>query len=88
MTLVRSLELGFSKQDGTPDAVWLGRIEAAQMAQPRDALLQYLAGMMCVRLQLWGKAQHLLKQSLAVAKDEELRRDAQRALEAASSQRV
>jgi HemY protein len=88
LALVRSLELGFSKQDGTPDAVWLGRIEAAQMAQPRDALLQYLAGIMCVRLQLWGKAQLLLKQSLAVAKDEELRRDAQRALDAASAQRA
>jgi HemY protein len=86
--LVRSLELGFSKQDGTPDAVWLGRIEAAQMAQPRDALLQYLAGIMCLRLQLWGKAQLLLKQSLAVAKDEELRRDAQRALDSASAQRT
>jgi HemY protein len=88
LALVRSLELGFSKQDGTPDAVWLGRIEAAQMAQPRDALLQYLAGIMCLRLQLWGKAQLLLKQSLAVAKDEELRRDAQRALDSASAQRT
>ena len=58
------------------------------MAQPRDALLQYLAGIMCLRLQLWGKAQLLLKQSLAVAKDEELRRDAQRALESASAQRA
>jgi HemY protein len=88
LALVRALELGFSKQDGTPDAVWLGRIEAAQMAQPRDALLQYLAGIMCLRLQLWGKAQLLLKQSLAVAKDEELRRDAQRALDSASAQRT
>jgi HemY protein len=88
LALVRSLELGFSKQDGTPDAVWLSRIEAAQMAQPRDALLQYLAGIMCLRLQLWGKAQLLLKQALAVAKDEELRRDAQRALESASAQRA
>ena len=40
----------------------LGRIEAAQMANPRDAVLQYLAGVVCMRLSLWGKAQQMLKQ--------------------------
>ena len=33
-------------------------------AHPGDPLLQYLAGVACMRLQLWGKAQQLLMQSL------------------------
>ena len=39
--LVRALEAGLSQIDGA----WLARIESAHQAQPRDALLQYLAGM-------------------------------------------
>jgi HemY protein len=39
-------------------------------------LLQYLAGVTCMRLSLWGKAQQLLKQSLTQLKDEGLRRRA------------
>lgn len=52
-----------SLQDVTaPDArQWLADIEAQQQAQPRDAHLQYLTGMVCVRHQLWGKAQQLLR---------------------------
>jgi HemY protein len=42
------------------DSTWLARIESAATAQPRDARLQYLAGMACVQRQLWGKAQQLL----------------------------
>ena len=80
LQLVRTLESGFRQQDGTPDAAWLARIEAAQMADPRDALLQYLAGVMCARLGLWGKAQHLFRQSVAITTDLELKRDAQHAL--------
>lgn len=45
------------------DAAWLARIEAAQQANPRDARLQYLSGMACLRRQLWGKAQQLFTQS-------------------------
>ena len=82
LALVRTLESGFGQQNGTPDAAWLARIEAAQMSDPRDSLLQYLAGVMCARLGLWGKAQHLLRQSVAVTADLELKRDAQRALDA------
>jgi hypothetical protein len=33
-------------------------------------------------LALWGKAQHLLRQSAALSTDLELKRDAQRALDA------
>lgn len=87
LQLVRTLEAGFAQQDGAPDAAWLARIEAAQMSDPRDALLQYLAGVMCARLGLWGKAQHLFRQSMAVTGDLELKSDAQRALEALAQRR-
>jgi HemY protein len=73
--LARVLEQGFGAAGETPDAVWLSRIESAQMGTPRDAVLQYLAGMVCMRLNLWGKAQQLLKQSLLTLKQSELTRD-------------
>jgi HemY protein len=85
--LVRVLEAGFAKGQGAPDAQWLSRIEAAQMANPREPVLQYLAGVVCVRLQLWGKAQQMLKQSLSLIQDDSLRRDAWRALAAMAEQR-
>lgn len=78
--VVQVLEDGFAKAAGAPDAAWLTRIEAAQMRNPGDALLQYLAGTSCMHLQLWGKAQQLLKHSLAGLKDETLRRNAWRSL--------
>ena len=52
----------------------------AQRAQPRDPLLQYLAAVMCVRLSLWGKAQHLLRQCIATTPNPEIKSDAQRIL--------
>ena len=85
--LVRVLEKSFGKGEGAPDATWLGRIESAQMANPRDAALQYLAGVVCMRLQLWGKAQQLLKQSLSMLQDNGLKRDAWRALAEMAEQR-
>ena len=85
--LVRVLERGFDATGGRPDADWLNRIESAQMANPRDAVLQYLAGVICVRLGLWGKAQQLFKQSLSMLQDAELRRDAWRALAEMAEQR-
>ncbi|MBF9267157.1 heme biosynthesis protein HemY, partial [Paracidovorax cattleyae] len=57
--LVRVLE---SNLDAL-DAAWLARIESAQQANPRDARLQYLSGMACLRRQLWGKAQQLFTQA-------------------------
>ncbi|CAN5256546.1 heme biosynthesis protein HemY [soil metagenome] len=57
--LVHALEAGLD----SVDAEWLARIEAAQRSNPRDANLQYLAGMACVKRQLWGKAQQLLAQA-------------------------
>ncbi|HSV47733.1 MAG TPA: heme biosynthesis HemY N-terminal domain-containing protein, partial [Ramlibacter sp.] len=50
--LVRALEEGLDSLDGA----WLARIEQAQKANPRDATLQYLAGMACRERQLSGKA--------------------------------
>jgi HemY protein len=85
--LVRVLEQSFASSSEAPDGVWLAKIEAAQMANPREAVLQYLAGVVCMRLQLWGKAQQLLKQSLTLLEDAELRRDAWRALAELAEQR-
>ena len=78
--LVRALEQGFAGTSGAPEAAWLARIEQAQMQRPGDALLQYLAGTACMRLQLWGKAQQLLTQCLTRLQDAQLRRDAWRQL--------
>jgi HemY protein len=73
--LARVLEQGFGVAGDSPDALWLSRIESAQMANPRDGVLQYLAGMVCMRLNLWGKAQQLLRQSLLTLNRSELTRD-------------
>jgi HemY protein len=58
------------------DAAWLSRIESAQQANPRNARLQYLAGMACAQRQLWGKAQQLLAQAAPQLQDARLRRNA------------
>lgn len=44
--------------------MWLSRVESAQQSQPRVPHLQYLAGMLCMRHRLWGKAQSLLTQAV------------------------
>jgi HemY protein len=74
--LVCALEEGLDSIDGA----WLARIEAAQRANPRDATLQYLAGMACMKRQLWGKAQQLLRQAALGLQDARLHRSASRAL--------
>ena len=81
--LVGALEEGLDSLD----AAWLARIEAAQKANPRDATLQYLAGMACMKRQLWGKAQQLLTQSALGLQDAKLHRNAWRALAALAEQR-
>jgi HemY protein len=81
--LVCALEEGLDSIDAT----WLARIEAAQKANPRDATLQYLAGMACMKRQLWGKAQQLLTQSALGLQDPALHRNAWRALAALAEQR-
>ena len=74
--LARALEAGLD----SVDADWLARIESAQRNNPRDANLQYLAGMACMKRQLWGKAQQLLTQAGLGLQDAELYRRAWLAL--------
>jgi HemY protein len=74
--LVRALEAGLE----SVDAEWLARIESAQRSNPRDPNLQYLAGMACMRRQLWGKAQQLLTQAGLGLQDSNLHRRAWQAL--------
>ena len=87
VALTQVLVTGFAQVQGTPDAQWLTRIEQAQMANPADAVLQYLAGITCMRLQLWGKAQQLLKQALPRLQDTTLERNAWTALAELAEQR-
>lgn len=70
--LVRALELSLDSLDST----WLGRIEQTQLQVPGHAALQYLAGMACMKRQLWGKSQQLLNQAAQSLRDPELRRRA------------
>lgn len=66
---------------------WLARVEGAQQAQPQEAQLQYLAGMVCMRHQLWGKAQNLLSQSVKGLQTPALQRRAWCALAELAEQR-
>ena len=72
LKLVRALESGLEGLD----APWLARIEAAAQANPRDTRLHYLAGIACLRRQLWGKAEQRLLQSTRQLQDTSLRRSA------------
>ena len=83
LKLIHCLEDGLS----TIVAGWLARIEAAQQANPRDARLQYLAGMACLKRQLWGKAQQLLTQAASQLTDKTLRASAWRNLAELAEQR-
>lgn len=78
--LVRVMENGLSADDGSMEGIWLSRIEQAQLAQPGDAVLQYLAGMACLHLRLWGKAQQLLTLALPRLDDSGLRARSWRAI--------
>jgi HemY protein len=73
---VQALEATFD----TIDTTWLGKIESAQRQLPNDGRLQYLAGMACMKRELWGKAQQLLTLATEDLKDEPLQRSAWRAL--------
>ena len=81
--LIVVLEAGLA----SVDAAWLARIEAAQQLRPRDANLQYLAGMACMSRQLWGKAKQLLSQAALGMQDAALHRNAWRALAVLAEQR-
>ncbi len=81
--LITVLEAGLD----SVDAAWLARIEAAQMGRPHDANLQYLAGMVCMSRQLWGKSRQLLSQAALGLQDTGLHRKAWRALAVLAEQR-
>ncbi len=85
--LVRVLDHSFELTLGGPGADWLARIETAQLSQPGNALLQYLAGFACLRLSLWGKAQQLIRQSLTQLDNDQLKRQAWVALAQLAQQR-
>ena len=89
--LARVLEAGMAPTtSGSGDAAdqeWLARVEAAHQANPRDASLQYLAGMACLHRGLWGKAQLLLTQAVRGLQDADLRARAWRALAELAEQR-
>ncbi|MFZ4478573.1 MAG: heme biosynthesis protein HemY [Rhodoferax sp.] len=87
VSLIQLLESGFALASGQPQAPWLTRIEQAQMANPGDAAMQYLAGVTCLRLQLWGKAQQMLKQAQPRLQDAALQRSAWTALAELAEQR-
>jgi HemY protein len=81
--LIQTLEVILTAQDMT----WLARIEKAQLANPRDARLLYLAGVACKAHQLWGKAQQQLTQAAQLLKDAHLKRRAWCALAELAEQR-
>lgn len=85
--LIDVLEAGFGAEEAAADHAWLTRIESAQLARPRDAGLQYLAGMVCLHHQLWGKAQLLLAQAAQSLQDAGQTRKAWRALAQLAEQR-
>lgn len=74
--LVCALEEGLD----SIDPPWLARIEAAHRENPRDATLQYLAAVACIKRKLWGKAQQLMTQAALGLRDPRLHRNAWRAL--------
>jgi len=66
---------------------WLSRVESAQQSQPRAPHLQYLAGMLCLRHRLWGKAQSLLTLAVKNLQAPPLQRKAWIALAELATQR-
>lgn len=69
------------------DQTWLARIETAHRQAARDPRLQYLAGMACMQLQLWGKAEQLLEQAAQRLEERELQASAWQALALLAEQR-
>lgn len=84
---VQALDASLNDVQAADAREWLTRVEAAQQAQPRDPLLQYLAGMVCLRHKLWGKAQGLLSQAVKSLADPGLKRKAWCALAELAEQR-
>lgn len=87
LRVVRALELSQADPQAPDARQGLARVESLQQAQPRDPRLQYLAGMVCLRHRLWGKAQALLAQAVKGLQEPELQRRAWLALAELAEQR-
>ena len=87
LKLTQVMDRSLTGQDTTQEREWLAWIETAQKTNPREPLLQYLAGRLCQKRQLWGKAQVLLAQAAPVLGDPALRRQAWRSLAELAEQR-
>ncbi len=85
--MVQALEASLADAQTSDARQWLARVEAAQQAHPQDARWQYLAGMLCLRHQLWGKAQGLLSQAVKGLQAPALKRKAWCALAELAEQR-
>lgn len=80
LKLIQTLDSSFSGADNQDEKDWLISIEAAQKGNPRNPMLQFLAGRLCLKRQLWGKAQVLLAQAAPLLQDPSIRRQAWRSL--------
>lgn len=78
--LIQSLDASFSGADSQDEKDWLINIETAQKGNPRSATLQFLAGRLCLKRHLWGKAQVLLAQAAPLLQDPGMKRQAWRSL--------
>jgi HemY protein len=87
LKLTQTLEKSFTGQDTGEERDWLALIESAQKSNPREPLLQFLAGRLCQKRQLWGKAQLLLSQAVPALEDPVIRRQAWRSLAELAEQR-
>ncbi len=87
LALIETVAKGFLVPGSMPDTPWLARIESAQLQDPGDPLLQYLAGFACLHLKLWGKAQHLINQCLPKLRASRLERSAWIALAGLAEER-
>ncbi|MFM2035744.1 MAG: hypothetical protein RL459_1009 [Pseudomonadota bacterium] len=76
LSLVQVLKLSFDAEGGKPGTDWLERVESAQRLQARQVLFQYLAGVVCHHLQLWGKSAQMLRAALPRLLQAELQRSA------------
>ena len=87
LRVVQALELSLPDPQAADARQSLARVEGLQQAQPRDPRLQYLAGMVCLRHRLWGKAQALLAQAAKGLQEPELQRRTWLALAELAEQR-
>ena len=85
--MVQALDASWADAPVSEARTWLARVEAAQQAQPQDPRWQFLAGMLFLRHQLWGKAQGFLSQSVKGLQTPALKRQAWRALAELAEQR-